>query len=99
MTMKDWREVQEADARKLLEELADHKWDFRTVEGLTRSTGLPVQRVKELLEKYKELVRTFPMPDTAGNTLYTIGEKSESLRETLTKISSIASKRAVKRAK
>lgn len=97
--MKNWEKLEEPDARKLFEALADLSWDFRTVEGLSKSTGLPVERIRQLLSKHQDLVRAFPMPDTEGNTLYTLGEKAESLRETLSKISSIASKRVVKRAK
>jgi hypothetical protein len=39
--------VEEPAARKLLEALGDTRWDFRTIEGLASSTGLPEDRVRE----------------------------------------------------
>ncbi len=84
--------VEEPEARKLLEALADDRWDFRTIDGLSASTGLPEVRVRELLRKYQALVRQSFVVDRQGRELYTLASRRPSLQEVLTNIRAVISK-------
>ncbi len=90
---KDWRAaVDEPDARKLFEALSDPQWDFRTIEGLAQSTGLPETQIRQLLEKYRAFVRQSPVLDRRGRELYTLAARGSSLREWLSTTRAFISK-------
>ena len=92
----DWtRTVEEPDARKLFEALADARWDFRTIEGLSASSGLDEDRVRTLLRKYDALVRKSLVLDRQGRELYTLASRRPRLQEVLTSIRAIISKSTV----
>ena len=89
----DWTSVvEEPDARKLFEALADERWDFRTVEGISGSTGLSEERIRELLRKYQALIRQSLVLDRQGRELYTLASRRPSLQEVITTIRAIISK-------
>ena len=58
--------------RQVLDALADEKWDFRTIEGIAKETGVPTELVKQILQHYPSLVRRSPVRDTSGRALYTL---------------------------
>ena len=69
----DWEEkVTDPLGRKVFEALSNPKWDFRTIEGICKSTNLSEPQVMTVLREYPDLVRTSAMPDKYGNTLYTL---------------------------
>jgi hypothetical protein len=89
----DWTSVvEEPDARKLFEALADERWDFRTVEGIAGSTGLSEERIRELLRKYQALIRQSLVLDRQGRELYTLASRRPRLQEVITTIRAIISK-------
>lgn len=59
-------------ARQVLDALADGKWDFRTIDGITKETGLSVAQVKQVLDSYPKFVRRSPVRDRSGRALYTL---------------------------
>jgi hypothetical protein len=75
----DPAELSEDELRKCLEAalvlkaLEDPDWDWRTVEGVAQSTGLPVKRVQEVLESSAAVMRS-SVPDERGRPLYTTRE-------------------------
>ena len=55
----------------ILQALEDPKWDWRTVEGIARETGVPAEKVTEVLESAPEDVIRSTLPDKLGRSLYT----------------------------
>lgn len=77
-----WRDrIIDPDERKVFEALDDPQWDFRTIPGLSKTTGVPESIVKEIVERYPQFTRRSPVPDSEGRTLYTLVSKGSSLRE------------------
>ncbi len=59
--------------RPVYDALADRRWpQYRTVAGITKSTGLNGDKVKQVLEAYPEVVSKLLIPDLQGRTLYTL---------------------------
>lgn len=54
----------------VLKALEDPNWDWRTVEGVAQSTGLPEDRVQKILESSARVIRS-TVPDDRGRSLYT----------------------------
>ena len=61
------------EAALVLKALEDPDWDWRTVEGVAHSTGLPQQRVREVLESSAAVIRS-SVHDKSGRPLYTTRE-------------------------
>jgi hypothetical protein len=80
----DWMKVvREPDARRVFEALADDKWDFRTIAGLSASTGIAEDRVRDILRQYESQIRRSLVLDRQGRELYTLASRRPSLREWL----------------
>ncbi len=72
---KKWQDiVTDPTERKVLETLADPTWDFRTCDGIARSTGLPEREVQEIVAKYEaqDIIRQSPVRDKHGRSLFTL---------------------------
>lgn len=78
--------------QKILAALGDEKWDFRSVDGLAKQTGLSADVVKGLLEKHPKEVRKSFVPDSTGRVLYTLANKPMELREILASARAFVSK-------
>jgi hypothetical protein len=77
-----WRDrITDPIERKVFEALADPQWDFRTLPGLSKATGIAESTVKDIVERYPEFSRRSPVPDSEGRALYTLISKGSSLRE------------------
>jgi hypothetical protein len=63
--------------------LADPQWDFRTIDGLSKATGLSEKEIAQILEKYPRLVRIAAVPDLNNQTLYTLRSRHRTFREFL----------------
>ncbi len=61
--------------------LRNPKWDFRTAEGIAEETGLPIERVEELLADNDDKVRRSYVKDKKGRVLFTFKEKEVGARE------------------
>lgn len=93
-TYKEMSEIANPAAKSVLHTLADEKWDFRTIDGISKETGLPSDQVKRILQSYPEFVRRSPVRDRLGRSIYTLRnrkmkgqEKKAFLRLLLTKSS------------
>jgi hypothetical protein len=60
--------------------LSNPKWDFRTIGGIVRDTGLSREQVERVLADHQDLFRQSHLTRN-GAPLYTLREKRESLRE------------------
>jgi len=81
--------------RKVFEALSDPEWDFRTVDGVSRATGLQEGEVTAVLEKYPDLIRKSPVPDAKGRELYTLRSRGIAAQELLAQARMIISKSAL----
>ena len=80
---KDWRSVVcDSEARQVFEALDDPEWDFRTIDGLTRATGLSQDRIEQILREYRPLVRQAAVLNR-GRELYTLASRRPKFRELL----------------
>lgn len=76
--METWREaVQDTDERRVLEALADPRWDFRTLDGVAKDANLPRERVREIIQKHHDLVREAEVR-SRGRKLFTLRERERS---------------------
>lgn len=82
----DPAEIQEARLRKELEgglvlrAIEESEFEWRTAEGLSRETGIPVDEVRALLEGMpNEVIRSF-RPDPKGRPLYTTRDRYKTER-------------------
>jgi hypothetical protein len=88
-----WQDkIKDPRERKVFEALSDEKWDFRTVEGIATSTGLPKDEIRAVLMKYPDFVRVSSVKDNKNRTLYTIKSKPTSIQETLAEWRSFVTK-------
>jgi len=87
------RENLSKDEIRVLEAVEDEKWDFRSVDGISRETQIPPSTVKEILESHKNLFRKSDAPDRKGRILYTIRSRPVKSRERLAFIRLIFSKK------
>lgn len=68
-----WTTVKEA--------LANPKWDFRTIDGLSSETKMPADQVEHVIKQHLDEVRVSNVPDSKGRILYTLTAKPMNLRE------------------
>ncbi len=80
--------------RKVFEALANPKWDFRTIIGISKNTGLEEAVVKTVLDKYPNLIRMSPISDDRGRNLYTLRTRALTLQERLAVVQRVLSKSA-----
>ncbi len=79
-----WQEVvTNSDEVSIFEALSDERWDFSTIEGLSRTTGLTEPAVRDILSKYPSLVRRADVSDAKGRELFTVRERPVRIREKL----------------
>ena len=83
MEKQKWKDiVTDETEQRVFKELADPKYDFRTVQGIARTSRLTTVEVEFVIDKYPDLIRRSPVPDKQGNELFTLKEKPESATET-----------------
>ena len=92
--MSSWKDaIDSPDERKVFEALADPKWDFRTIEGISKASGLPRDEIRMILNKYEgNLVRKSDIPDPQGRDIYTLKTEKAETRELLAKLRTFISK-------
>ena len=72
MSDPDWRSiVTDEKGKSVFVGLEDHNWEWRTVNGLARSTSLEVGEVRQVLSKYGSLVQR-SSTGASGEDLYTL---------------------------
>lgn len=77
---------------RVLQALADERWDFRKIDGIARSTGLSATAVAETLTKLGDRVRCSYVPDAQGRPLYTLASRQPKLREQWATLRAFAAK-------
>jgi hypothetical protein len=89
-----WSEViNNPDERKVFESLADPNWDYRTINGIQRSSGLPMERIRDILHKYEgKYIRKSSIPDAQGRELYTLQTERTDVQEILRQLRTFLSK-------
>ena len=80
--MNEWSRVHLA--------LKDPKWDFRTVTGIAKDTGLDQVRVKRLLDQHRPEIRQAMSRD--GRIIYTLKSRPMKIREVIANLQVFASK-------
>ena len=75
---------------KILSALKDERWDFRTVEGIARETGLDAGTVQDVLKKHEADVRKSPSWRNPGQVLYTSRSRRMTVREILADLQAFA---------
>lgn len=91
--MQNWQtRIHDPRELKLFKALADPTWDFRTIPGLSESTGIPEPEVATILTKYPDLVRKSPIPDRRGRPLFTLRERRPKAQEIFAEIRSFVTK-------
>lgn len=80
--MDEWSRVHSA--------LDDPKWDFRTVEGIVRDTGLEPERVKRLLDRHRSEIRQRMSRDR--RIIYTLKSRPMKVRDIIDDLQVYASK-------
>lgn len=78
-----WDRVQRA--------LANPKYEFRTLSGITRETGLKPDQVHKLLDQHKDEVRVAYSTDREERLLYTLWVRPIKLQEYLSIIKTFVS--------
>jgi hypothetical protein len=73
----------DSTARRVIEALADERFDFRTIQGLSEAVGLPEATVQHVLEDHDDLVRVSAAPGSNGEALYTLRSRPVTARESL----------------
>jgi hypothetical protein len=79
---------------KVFEALSDPQWDFRTVEGISKATGLTPSEVKATLDKYPSLVRTSLVRDNEGRELFTLASRPPGPQELVSQFRNFITKSA-----
>lgn len=80
----DWRaRILDPKERGIFEALSDPAWDFRTIAGLTKSTGLTEAEVRAIVEKYPELIRKSLVPARDGSELFKLRSRGVGVQERL----------------
>lgn len=68
-----WRaEIREPSELRVFEALADSRWEYRTIDGLSEATGLDRASVERIVSRYPKLIRRAPLLSAEGRTLYTL---------------------------
>jgi hypothetical protein len=76
-------QVKEPNERNVFSALSDKKWDFRTVEGISRDTGICESEIRQIIGKYPQWFRKSLALDREGRELFTMRSKPVKLREHL----------------
>ena len=91
--MVNWKDIiEDSDEVKVFESLADTNWDFRSLNGISRATGIQPGDVVTILTRRHDLVRTSSIPDKKGRTLYTLRERPQTLGEKFGAVKSYVTK-------
>ena len=84
--------IHDPQERSVFRALADPAWDFRTVRGISESTGIAESEVAQVLRKYPDLVRRSPIPNRQGRELFTLRSRRPKPQEVIAEIRSFVTK-------
>jgi hypothetical protein len=79
--------LSDADAvAKVVDSLTDPRWDFRTLEGIAKESGLAPETVREVLAAHPDLFANSPVPDEHGRELYRLRERGKADKDFLRRL-------------
>lgn len=74
---QQWQaKISDPKERKVFEALSDPSWNYRTVAGISKSTGLPEFDVEAIVVKYPQFVRESTVRDPKGRKLFSLHSRS-----------------------
>jgi hypothetical protein len=76
--------VETSEWAKVRAALANPEWDFRTVQGIARETGLDPQNVERLIDQHRSEIRLTLSRDR--RIIYTLRSRPVKVREVLADI-------------
>src|SRR5687768_7543107 len=76
-------------ARAVIQALANPEWDFRTIDGIAKETGMTPEQVAEVIKEYPQHIRKSLAKGRESRDLYTLRSKPRLLTEKLAFIRSI----------
>ena len=82
----------EADWDKVMEALRDPAWDFRTVSGISKQSGISEAAIQRLLSMHEKEVRRAVSRDRPRHRLYTLKSRPRKLRELISEIQTFVGK-------
>jgi hypothetical protein len=59
------------EVRRVITALENAEYDWRTVQGIVKETGLSESRVRAILTEYPDLIMQSSIPDKDGRPLFT----------------------------
>lgn len=72
--MNEWKKyIRGNEERNVFEALDSPKWDFRTIEGIVRETRISRSKVKEIINRYPQLIVKITGP--SNERLFTLKGK------------------------
>ena len=74
------------DKEQVLAALANPKFEWRTVDGVSRDTQLSPDRVLQVIEAMPDLVIRSRSPDAQGRALYTTREHYKETHSSLSRL-------------
>ncbi len=69
------------EEKKVFESLSNPKWDYRTISGIVKETGLDENLVSHILKSRKDLIRESIIPSASGERLFTLSKNVNHLRD------------------
>ena len=70
--------------RKVFEALSNPRWNYRTIEGIKKDTGIREPEIEAILQKYRNrLVHKADIPDKFGRDLYTLASAQNDITDML----------------
>ena len=82
-----WRKaVTSSEGQKVFEGLEAEKWEWRTVGGLSSSTGVPLGDVKSILSTYAPYIQVSSSSTESGEHLYTLKSRYYARRGPLQRV-------------
>ncbi len=80
------RDIRDQAARRVIEALSNARFEYRTVPGIARETGLPLHDIRRALNEHQHLIRLSPTPDRLGRKLFTLRSRPATSQEKLSRL-------------
>jgi hypothetical protein len=84
--------VSDSTERRVFEALSDPEWDFRTIDGISKTTNLTATQVRAILDKYPDLVRKSLVRDNDGRELFTLASRPPRAQVILSQLTTFITK-------
>jgi hypothetical protein len=71
---------------QVFQALSDPLWEFRTVSGIAKETGLPSATVERIIAAHGDLIGESEVPDAKGRPLYYLKSRQTPIRQFLSRL-------------